>query len=214
MKFSTFTKLTASVALALTMCTSCDRYYDHWCYPDYPDRPGGGGDRVVTVVLDGCWRGYTHWFNWWDGHNYTKSEIEFIPRSNTYGTGYWVDFYDAFPSDFYIFNDIEWEVYNGDVLVHFLQEDSYVTIYSYTLNNYYFKGFIDDNGQKVEFCLDRISRPYYNWDWFVPFGEEASYAPSSKSTTDSLSLKRNEMMKSDLASGKLTINRGSTTMAK
>lgn len=177
-KISSLVTLLIIAITSIVTFTSCDYdpFYDDWHRGYYHDDWGNRGDQTVTAVLDGCWRGNTHWYNSWSGHNYTTSEVEFIPKTSTYGTGYWVDYYDSWDSGYYIFNDIEWQVRNGEIQVHFIQENSYVYIYDYDLNDRYFDGYIDDNGNDVKFQLDRISYPYYK-DW--SYYNVTSYAKSS-----------------------------------
>ena len=62
----------------------------------------------------------------------------------------------------YIANHIQWEVFNGNIRVYFVEDDAEVVIYNYSLNDSYFTGYIDlYNGGRQKFNLRHVSSP--NW---------------------------------------------------
>ena len=115
-------------------------------------------DEQIAYTLEGTWRG-------WNGryYNSTATEITFLkdPYAYSSGTGYWVDYYSGAPWD-YVANHIEWEVYNRNIRIYFVEDGNSFVIRDYHLNNSRFTGYINDHGTDVEFELYNVSRPNYN----------------------------------------------------
>ena len=165
-----FAMMIAMVMMSAMGLTSCEGPYDDWGW----DRGGSGRwvnpDKEVSYAIDGCWRGYMNFYHPWEGRQYTTTEIEFVPNSPnaTYGKGYWVDYYDNYSETYYVFNNIEWEVVNGELDVHFIEENTWVAFTDYTITDNYFDGYINDNGNLVSFRLNRVDGPYWgNWTIYV-----------------------------------------------
>ena len=129
-------------------------------------------DEFIARTLDGTWKGnmYVSYQVNGMGHYYdaSYSEISFLrdPHSYASGDGYWVDYYDDYThygwERNYIASHIKWEVFNGNIRIHFVEDNTNVTIYNYTLDDRHFTGYIDlHNGGRQQFCLSHTSSP--NW---------------------------------------------------
>lgn len=118
-------KLTAIFAMALMLpmsllFVSCDE------------------DAEVAYHLDGAWRGNMYVKTAYGGRTYTAtySEIEFYSGYNS-GTGVWVDYYSGAPYD-YVANHIRWAVRDGNIYIHFVEENIDAIISNYSLGTYDF----------------------------------------------------------------------------
>lgn len=144
----------AIVALMSLSFTSCDE------------------DADIGDTLYGTWKGYMDIGLTYGDHYYasTTSEITFIP-SNSYsdhGTGYWIDRYSNAPWN-YVANHIEWAVSNGVINIHFIEENSYATIYNYSLDDDYFYGTVECGNSSADFRLVKTASPNeWNYDWYDP----------------------------------------------
>lgn len=122
-------------------------------------------DEQIAYTLEGTWRGNMYISSEWNGryYNSTATEITFLkdPYAYSSGTGYWVDYYSGAPWD-YVANHIEWEVYNRNIRIYFVEDGNSFVIRDYHLNNSRFTGYINDHGTDVEFELYNVSRPNYN----------------------------------------------------
>ena len=133
-------------------------------------------DQRIANTLEGTWSGNMYISSRYDGRVYdaTYSEVTFLkdPYAYSSGAGYWVDYYSNAPWD-YIANHIEWTVDYGTIKVYFVEEDTYITIRDYHLDNLYFYGTINDNGRPVDFQLSHVSGrnwSSYRWgydSWYV-----------------------------------------------
>ena len=133
-------------------------------------------DQRIANTLEGTWRGNMYISSRYDGRVYdaTYSEVTFLkdPYAYSSGKGYWVDYYSDAPWD-YIANHIDWTVDFGTIKVYFVEEDTYVTIRDYHLDNVYFYGTINDSGRPVDFQLEHVSGRNWNsyrWgydSWYV-----------------------------------------------
>ena len=93
----------------------------------------------------------------------------------------------------YVANHINWTVDYGTIKIHFLEEDSYIRISDYRLNNDHFYGTLNDNGRAVDFELYHTSSPnwssyrwgYDDWynDWYDPYYSRTRGDSASDSTT-------------------------------
>lgn len=127
-------------------------------------------DSDIADTLNGTWKGYMDiGFNY-GGRYYDSatSEITFVPNgvySNS-GTGYWIDRYKTAPWD-YVANHIEWTVNNGTIRVHFIEENSYATIYNYSLDDDYFYGTVESGNSSADFKLVKTTTPSrWNYYWY------------------------------------------------
>ena len=103
-------------------------------------------DADIGDTLYGTWKGYMDIGLTYGDHYYasTTSEITFIPSSSysDHGTGYWIDRYSNAPWD-YVANHIKWAVSNGVIKINFIEDDSFATIYNYSLDDDYFYGTVE-----------------------------------------------------------------------
>lgn len=122
-------------------------------------------DEYIADTLEGTWKGNMYITSEWNGRYYdaTATEITFLkdPRTYSSGSGYWVDYYSGAPWD-YVANNINWEVYNGNIRVYFVEEGTSFVIRDYHLTSSRFWGYINDGGNDVEFELYCVNRPNYN----------------------------------------------------
>lgn len=153
-------------------------------------------DAEIARTLEGTWKGNMYISSRYGGHTYdaTYTEITFLKDPYTYssGSGYWCDYYSNAPWD-YVANHINWTVDYGTIKVHFLEEDSYISISDYRLNNDHFYGTLNDNGRAVDFELYHTSSPnwssyrwgYDDWynDWYDPYYSRTRGDSASDSTT-------------------------------
>ena len=140
----------------------------------------GDDDDYIARTLEGTWEGdmyVSYYFDYYDKYyDASYSEICFLrdPYRYASGDGYWIDYYNDYGwSRNYIANHIEWEVYNGNIRVYFVEDRSEVVIYNYALNDSYFTGYIDlGDGGRQKFNLRHVSSP--NWGSYY-WGYDSSY---------------------------------------
>ncbi len=149
-------------------------------------------DEMIAVALDGNWRGNMYVSYRVGNHDEycdaSYSEVCFLRDPSRYasGRGYWVDYYNDYYrygwQRNYIANHIEWEVVNGNIKIHFIEDGAYVTIYDYSLDNYHFSGWIElRHGGRQQFSLTHTSSPNYNdYRW----GIDRTYIYSNGSSMD------------------------------
>lgn len=132
-------------------------------------------DDEIARTLEGTWQGDMYVSAYYDNRYYdaTRTEVCFLrdPYRYSEGTGYWVDYYnDRYWGGYnYVASHIEWQVNYGTIRIYFVEEDSYVDIYNYSLDYDYFTGYIDTyNGGRQKFNLRHISSP--NWNSFDNWG--------------------------------------------
>lgn len=143
-KFTSFLTMAFLAMLSLSL-TSCDE------------------DANIAYTLDGSWEG--DMYVMYGRHQAMYSEITFDAGWDS-GDGYWVDYYDGnyWGGRNYVANHIHWSVRNGNIYIHFIEEDSNVVIYDYSLGDHYFSGYIEaENGNRARFRLTRTSG-YGDWD--------------------------------------------------
>lgn len=132
-------------------------------------------DADIADTLDGTWKGYMDIGLRWENQYYasTVSQITFDADGyyTTHGTGYWIDYYTddrgrTAPWD-YVANHIEWSVDNSVIRVHFIEENSYVTICDYSLNDDYFYGTLVSGNSSADFRMVKTSSPRkWNYYWY------------------------------------------------
>ncbi len=132
-------------------------------------------DELIAMTLDGNWKGNMYVSYQINGrgeyYDASYSEVCFLrnPSQFASGDGYWIDYYNDYVrygwERNYIANHIKWEVINGNIRIHFIEENSYVTIYEYCLTDNHFSGYIEMyNGTKQRFSLVHTSSP--NWSTY------------------------------------------------
>ena len=166
-----------------------DNSDNHGGTADRDDGNTGRGDH--TSVVDGCWRGTVNYYNKWDGHTYSNTEIEFVPSvidSNS-GTGYWVDYYDGFNSGYYVYNTMKWTATNDCLNITLDQEKSNFTIQNYNFTDSSFGGTIYYNNNPITFELQSITSPYLGtWNKYTLYS-------ASSDAKDSTSLIKSNAIK-------------------
>ena len=151
-------------------------------------------DEDIARTLEGTWEGNMYVSTYFDYndryYDATYSEVCFVrdPYRYASGDGYWVDYYnDSYWGRNYLANHIYWEVNNGNIRVHFKEENSDVVIYNYSLDNSYFTGYIElYNGGRQRFQLRHISSP--NWNSYY-WGYDDRYFYGNGTTFDKQKVK-------------------------
>ena len=151
-------------------------------------------DARIARTLEGTWKGNMYISSRYDGrvYNSTYSEITFLKDPGAYssGNGYWVDYYSDAPWD-YIANHIDWTVDYGTIKIRFVEEDTWIRISDYHLDDDRFYGVLDDNGRRVDFELYHTSSPNWNgyrWGYDAWYGY---YAPARRSAaSDSIATEK------------------------
>ena len=140
-------------------------------------------DDYIADTLEGTWRGKIVLTDDWSGlsYGYTQTDICFLRNPYRYssGEGYWVDYYSSAPWD-YVANHIEWNVVNGIIEVHFIEDNTWLEIRNYRIDYNYFVGTIYDDGTWADFKLRHISSP--NWGSYDFYGYDYGYDYWAKST--------------------------------
>ena len=136
-------------------------------------------DEYIAGTLEGTWRGNMYMQHIYNGVTYDSSYSEIYfdrnPFRNARGDGYWVDHYDTYGwGRNYVANHITWKVRDSEILIHFVEENTDLTIYDYKLRDTRFRGFIYDGDTRVYFDLYHVDSP--NWDSYY-YGDY--YAPAS-----------------------------------
>ena len=97
----------------------------------------------------------------------SNTEITFltVPAPFSFGTGYWIDYFESAPIPYIAYN-IYWTVKKNDIRISFQEEFVELELRNFKVNNgrfiatYY---YIEDGG---DFSLSSISRPSNYWDNF------------------------------------------------
>lgn len=150
----------AALAFTLTTLTSCDSF--------------------IASTLEGTWEGDMYFTSYYDGRVYYSNytELEFIgdPFRMKSGYGYWIDYYSNAPWD-YVANHIAWEVYDRVIRIHLLEDDEYVEIFNYALNDSFFTGDVRYAGESRHFKLRHTSSPNWNDYYYGNDGYYGGYDP-------------------------------------
>ena len=78
--------------------------------------------------------------------------------------------------------DMDGEVVNGHIRIHFLEDNTYVTIYDYCLTDNHFSGYIEmHNGARQKFSLVHTSSP--NWSSYH-WGSDRFYFNANQNNMD------------------------------
>lgn len=150
-------------------------------------------DEAIARTLEGTWKGNMYVSSYYDGYTYTATatEITFLRDPSRYSTGdgYWIDYYSGAPWD-YVANHIRWTVDNKRIRVYFVEENTEVYIYDYRLNDDYFRGWLEDGDNDVEFSLYHVTSPnwssYNRWgydDWYDSYWSRQTRSADAASTT-------------------------------
>ena len=158
-------------------------------------------DGAIARTLEGTWKGNMYVSSYYNGRTYTATatEITFLRDPSRYssGDGYWVDYYSNAPWD-YVANHIRWTVDNRNIRVYFVEENTEVFIYDYSLNDDRFRGWLEDGDNDVEFNLYHVSSPnwssYNRWgydDWYDYYYDDYGYwsRETRSATGDSIKTK-------------------------
>lgn len=171
-KISTLITMTFVALMALSL-TSCDE------------------DSGIAYTLEGTWRGNMYVSSAYNGRTYnaTCTELCFLrdPFRFSSGTGYWIDHYASDAPWRYVANHTEWTVRNGVIRIYLVEEDSYVEIANYRLDDNYFDGSIFYGNTVVDFQMNHVSSPnwnnyYYGYDHWI--GYYAKPADATRSAND------------------------------
>lgn len=167
-KFTSLLTMAFIAVLSLTF-TSCDE------------------DANVAYYLDGTWRGKMYVQYSANGQTYTStySVISFDAGYDS-GSGVWIDYYgNSHWGRNYVANHIRWKVRDRNIYVHFIEENSDVVIYNYSLNDTYFSGEVDAGDSYATF---RLTKDYDdNWNDVVWGYSTVSSQPVSGAVTKSRS---------------------------
>ena len=172
-RFHTLLTMVAIAALSFTF-TSCD------------------DDEYIADTLWGTWEGRIYVAHEWSGRYYdaSRSFIYFERTNRRSGRGYWIDYYDDAPwGEDRIYSHITWTVSNSDIKIYFEEDDYYVTIYDYQLNDRYFDGYIYTyDNKRVHFQLNKTSEPirgsYYYWDDYYYYSKQNGIVDETRATPD------------------------------
>lgn len=149
-------------------------------------------DSFIATSLEGTWEGDMYMYSEWRGRYYYSSgcEVEFIgdPFSMHHGTGYWIDYYSNAPWDYMAYH-IDWTVENRVIKIHFREDNYYIEIRDYNLDDRRFYGNVYYDGAQQYFELYHTSSP--NWGDLhygsgYGYGYGPYYAPSRGEVNDSV----------------------------
>ena len=136
----------------------------------YSIRPIYNPQNEIFATLEGTWEGDMKASLYNSGRYYEASytQIHFLrdPFRYSSGDGYWIDYYQdyGFNRD-YVANHIEWTVYSNRIKVYFVEDDSFLDIYDWSLDASHFTGYIElADGSRHRFSLRHVNSP--NWDSF------------------------------------------------
>ena len=120
-------------------------------------------DAEVAATLNGTWQGNVYVSSRYNDRGYKASEskVQFNSGYNS-GDGYWVDYYSNAPYD-YQASHITWQVRNSNIYIHFIEENTDIVIYNYSLSDDRLSGYIRTNtGKDLTITLYHTYSP--NWD--------------------------------------------------
>ena len=177
-KLNTYITMMIMALMTLSM-TSCDE------------------DVLIADTLWGEWEGQMYVTSYYNGHRYDASYSNLAfdrdPCHYTSGSGYWVDYYSNAPWDYHA-NHIRWNVSNGVIRIHFIEDGGFVDIYDYSLGGSYFSGVIyNDRNDALHFRLRKTvdySHDYdnYYWGWDDDWCDYWYYSQKmTRSANDSIS---------------------------
>ena len=148
---------------AMTVLTSCE------------DR-----DADEARTLDGTWTGYidTYYQDRWGlaGNSY-RTTMYFRQHDRYGGIGYEVDYDLNSRYDDYYYCEFEWEVYNGEIVIHYADSWDNVYIYDYHLSSSRFEGYIDD-GTTRDIYFELYYDGSFDWGRYHNY----YYAPTRSAT--------------------------------
>ena len=145
-------------------------------------------DEYIADTLWGVWEGDMYVTSEWNGHTYYSSysilAFDKDPYEYASGTGYWIDYYSDAPWDCFA-SHIEWRVNNRNIEIYSREDDTYFTIYDYSLSESWFSGtIIGEYGDPMQFRLRKTSSPNwgdFEWGWDSWYGYSyPDYSPSTR----------------------------------
>ena len=156
-KFYTYLTMALMALTATATFTSCN-----WHWEDEED-------RREAYTLEGTWTGYIETYlrdrYGLSGDSY-RTTIYF-ERENRYGGwGYEVDYNTYSRYDDYYYCEFDWEVVNGQIRIQYADSWNTVYIYDYTLNDYRFRGYMDD-GTNRDIYFDLSYDRSFDWDYWT-----------------------------------------------
>lgn len=123
-------------------------------------------DQYEAMTLSGTWQGDLGIYisdSYGERYDSYQTIIEFVSNGigSTSGTGYEIDRYSGAPWK-YTYNPIEWTISNGVIAIYYPRENYYVRIHDYSLTEYHFSGYMDDNTYFNLTNYDSFNWSYYN----------------------------------------------------
>ncbi len=150
-------------------------------------------DLGIAYTLEGTWKGNMYVSSAYGGHTYdaTYTELCFLrdPYRFSSGTGYWIDHYASDAPWRYVANHTEWTVRNGVIRIHLMEEDTYVEIANYRLDDNCFDGSILYGNTVVDFQMDHVSSPNwsdynYGYDYWYEYYAKPAVATRGATNVD------------------------------
>ena len=151
-------------------------------------------DEYEAYTLEGAWEGNMGVY--YNGYRSVRSIIYFDrdPYRYASGTGYQVDYFNQSSWSYrnsYLANHIRWNVRDGIISIHYLEDDIFATIRDYHLNSGYFEGYIDyEDGTSSSFHLMKTYSPNdwesaYDWGWdYYYYSKPATGDFDTRAATD------------------------------
>ncbi|MBE6260103.1 MAG: hypothetical protein E7107_04650 [Prevotella sp.] len=165
-KLFTYLTVTTMALVATTMFMSCEVSY----YDDIED-------REEARTLEGTWTGYidTYMYDRFGISGDSYRTTIYFERDNRYGGwGYEVDYNLYSIYDDYYYCPFNWEVVNGEIIIHYADSWNDVYIYDYSLSAYNFSGYMDD-GTSSEIRFNLRYDGSFDWGyWTRSFTRSAS----------------------------------------
>ena len=157
-KVFTYT-MTMMMAITATMLfNSCDNRY----WEDMED-------REEACTLEGTWTGHvdTYLYDRFGVKGDSYRTTIYFERENSYGGwGYEVDYNMYSRYNDYYYCEFRWEVVGGQIRLSYADSWNDVYIYDYTLSDYYFAGYMDDNTSRdINFRLNYDR--HFEWDYWT-----------------------------------------------
>ena len=156
-KFYTYLTMVMMAFTATTVLTGCN-----WYWHDEED-------RREAYTLEGTWTGYIETYLYdrfgLSGDSY-RTTIYFQRENNYGGWGYEVDYNTYSRYDDYYYCEFRWEVVNGQIRIQYDDSWNTVYIYDYSLNDYRFRGYMDD-GPSRDIYFDLSYDSHFDWSYWT-----------------------------------------------
>ena len=145
----------AMAMMAMTFFTSCEPLED-W------------EDREEARTLDGTWTGYidTYYYDRWGLTGNTYRTTMYFEREDAYsGWGYEVSYDTRSRYSDYYYCEFRWEVFRGNILIHYADSWNDVYIRDYHLSDTHFEGNMDD-GTNKDIVFDLTYDGRFDWSYW------------------------------------------------